>query len=229
MFFKLTLSLFFCLSRGSASSIAVERRDVDPSLLSMLHLMKQIREASWPSTTPTTSRSCLSEVQHRFEVGFLISYFPAYPWISAAAAQHTGVGGRLWVEARSRVLEAIRSTAARNPGFRIAITGHSLGGAIASLAAAELRNNGYNVDLYTFGAPRVGDDALSTYITNQAGGNYRVTHYNDPVPRVPPMLVGYAHISPEYYISTPDLAPVTTADIRLIPSILTSWGFVIHF
>ncbi|KAH7231464.1 Alpha/Beta hydrolase protein [Fusarium solani] len=130
--------------------------------------------------------------------------------------------GSASVRTRSRVLEAIRSTAARNPGFRIAITGHSLGGAIASLAAAELRNNGYNVDLYTFGAPRVGDDALSTYITNQAGGNYRVTHYNDPVPRVPPMLVGYAHISPEYYISTPDLAPVTTADIRVCPGIRNS-------
>ncbi|KAH7115385.1 Alpha/Beta hydrolase protein [Dactylonectria estremocensis] len=124
-----------------------------------------------------------------------------------------------WVDARDRVLQAIRTAAARNPGFRITITGHSLGGAIASLAAAELRNNGYNVALYTFGAPRFGDDALSTYITNQAGGNYRVTHYNDPVPRVPPMLVGYAHISPEYYVSTPDLAPVTTADIRVCPGI----------
>jgi hypothetical protein len=33
------------------------------------------------------------------------------------------------------------------------------------------------------------------------------------------MFVGYAHISPEYYISTPGLAPVTTADIRVCTGI----------
>lgn len=52
-----------------------------------------------------------------------------------------------WVDARDRVLQAIRAAVARNPGFRVAVTGHSMGGSIASLAAAELRNNGYNVAL----------------------------------------------------------------------------------
>jgi len=38
------------------------------------------------------------------------------------------------------------------------VTGHSLGGAIATLAVAELISKGIQVDnLYTFGSPRVGD------------------------------------------------------------------------
>lgn len=69
---------------------------------------------------------------------------------------------------------------------------------MATLAAADLRNSGYDVVLvslnlkltsgynslttvqYTYGAPRIGPAALSDYITAQ-GNNYRVTHLNDPV------------------------------------------------
>ena len=35
------------------------------------------------------------------------------------------------------------------------VTGHSLGGAMANLAAVDLVNAGYPVDLITFGVPRV--------------------------------------------------------------------------
>lgn len=64
--------------------------------------------------------------------------------------------------------------------------GHSLGGALASLAAdwVKLRYR-KPVNLYTFGAPRVG---LSGYATNSTFGVdkiYRCTHGADPVPNVP--------------------------------------------
>jgi len=57
----------------------------------------------------------------------------------------------------------------------------------------------------SFGQPRIGDQTTSQYITNQApaqGNNYRITHTNDPVPRLPFQAMGYEHISPEYYISS---------------------------
>lgn len=54
---------------------------------------------------------------------------------------------RSWLEARPRILTAIKEAAAQNPGYGIVATGHSLGGAIATLAAANLRNSGYNVAL----------------------------------------------------------------------------------
>jgi alpha-beta hydrolase superfamily lysophospholipase len=133
--------------------------------------------------------------------------------ICKGCTAHSGFW-RSWVDARDGVLTAVKSASNSHPGYKVAATGHSLGGAIATLAAAQLRNDGYNVTLYTFGAPRIASSTLSSYITNQAGGNYRITHWNDPVPRVPPTLMNYVHISPEYYINRPSLLPVSAGDIK---------------
>lgn len=89
-----------------------------------------------------------------------------------------------WLEARDRVLATLKATAASHPSYKVVVVGHSLGGAIAAIAAAELRNGGYPNELYTYGAPRIGKSTVSTYITNQ-GGNFRVTHYDDPVSAYP--------------------------------------------
>lgn len=82
-----------------------------------------------------------------------------------------------WLDARDRVLAAVEQTHTNYTNYQVVVTGHSSGGAVAALAAAQLRNKGYTVALYTFGAPRVAGNALSNYITNQPGGNYRVTHW----------------------------------------------------
>ena len=41
----------------------------------------------------------------------------------------------------------VRAAQAQHPYFLTVIIGHSLGGAIATYAAAELRDRGYSVDL----------------------------------------------------------------------------------
>lgn len=68
------------------------------------------------------------------------------------------------------------------------ITGHSLGGALATMAAASLHENGINVaGLYTFGQPRVGDLTFSRQLDkNLAGKVFRFVNNNDVVPHVPP-------------------------------------------
>ncbi|KAF1945087.1 alpha/beta-hydrolase [Clathrospora elynae] len=119
-----------------------------------------------------------------------------------------------WTDARDRVLPAVKQTYAAFPTYKISVTGHSLGAAIATLAAAGLRNVGYTVALYNFGSPRIGGSNINAYISNQPGGNYRVTHWNDPVPRLPLLTMGYVHISPEYYINKPNRQDVQTGDIR---------------
>ncbi|KUI53627.1 Lipase [Cytospora mali] len=88
------------------------------------------------------------------------------------------------------------------PKYDIIVTGHSLGGAVASILGAYLREMFLKVDIYTFGSPRIGNAALVKYVYNQPGKTYRITHYNDVVPRLPPMFwpFCYRHTAPEYWL-----------------------------
>ena len=62
------------------------------------------------------------------------------------------------------------------------ITGHSLGGALATLATWYISGEKLAA-CYTFGAPRVGDDKLLNYFRTPI---YRIVNGADPVPFVPP-------------------------------------------
>ncbi|KAF2274020.1 alpha/beta-hydrolase, partial [Westerdykella ornata] len=130
-----------------------------------------------------------------------------------------------YLEAQQLVLNAVNTARSRYPTFKVVAVGHSLGGALASLAAADLRSRGIKVDLYTYGAPKVGFSSLANYLTSTANGNtYRVTHKNDPVPRLPPALLGYRHSSPEYYISSGNDVPVTKNDVNVYTGLLNLGG-----
>lgn len=59
----------------------------------------------------------------------------------------------------------------------------------------------------------MGNPALAQYVSNQPGGNYRVTHYNDPVPHAPLITMGFQHITPEYYISAGNGKTVTASGV----------------
>lgn len=120
-----------------------------------------------------------------------------------------------WVDARPGVLAAIKKASASAPTYKIVASGHSLGGAIATLATAQLRNEKRDVALYTFGAPRVAGSKLSEYISAQPGGNFRVTNWNDPVPRLPPFFLDYTHITPEYYINRQTGLAAAFGDIKI--------------
>lgn len=61
------------------------------------------------------------------------------------------------------------------------ISGHSLGGALATLCFARIQGA---AGLYVFGAPRVGDQEFVDLLINRSV--WRIEHGRDPIPMVPP-------------------------------------------
>ena len=85
-------------------------------------------------------------------------------------------------------LDAILAT--RSSDQKLWLTGHSLGGALATLAAAHA---GADVvqGLYTYGSPRVGDAVFASILPQR--GYLRLIHRDDWVPLIPPEALGYVH------------------------------------
>lgn len=81
---------------------------------------------------------------------------------------------------------------------RLALAGHSLGAAIATIASFDLRSAmGYHVEAtWAFGKPRIGNAEFANSFVAAATAQgisppiWRVVHYRDPIPRAPPHFPG---------------------------------------
>ena len=122
-----------------------------------------------------------------------------------------------WGDVKSNTMAAVKSAKAAYPSYSIILTGHSLGGAVATIAAAYLRKAGYACDIYSYGSPRVGNEAFVNFVDTQAGAHYRVTHTDDPIPRFPGRILGFYHTRPEFWLSTGSATTTSYAlsDIRV--------------
>ncbi len=100
-----------------------------------------------------------------------------------------------WNLAKGFVNPQIQALRALHRDAPIYITGHSLGGAIAAVSAADIKTTFGNIAaLYTFGEPRVGNAEFAAYFPSVIASN-RVIHYADLVPHVPPSSFGFQHES----------------------------------
>lgn len=75
------------------------------------------------------------------------------------------------------------------------LTGHSLGAALATLAASVLRPT----FLFTLGSPRVGDPTFAATLAGIDGA--RIVDCCDAVTQLPPEVPAYTHIRPPTYIT----------------------------
>lgn len=135
-------------------------------------------------------------------------------------AIYQGYYGTLRYYIRRQVIGALQW----NPTYSVLVTGHSMGGAMAQLAATDLQTQidryGFSprplVHLYTFGALRVGNKAYAAWAMNLLDNapHFHVTHARDPVPRMPPLTgwLGFFHVPYEIYYPGDDTTYRTCDD-----------------
>lgn len=110
---------------------------------------------------------------------------------------------------------ACRHTLCRNvPKDRpVLLTGHSRGGAIATLAAAWMRDQGYSIaGVETFGSPRVGDAKFVAYYDKMLHSvTKRHVRCCDIVAKLPELWRGYRHVSGEVYHNADGDVPASSS------------------
>jgi hypothetical protein len=82
---------------------------------------------------------------------------------------------------------------------RVTVLGHSLGGAMAILAAVDLKRNygRASVDVCTVGGPRTGKIDFRRSFNAEIARCYRLTNQFDIVPHVPTFITGWNHVGEE--------------------------------
>jgi len=99
--------------------------------------------------------------------------------VPSGASVHTGFLGAYNVAA-NEVLSLVAGQLKSYPSYKVVVTGHSLGGAVASLAAVSIKSAHPNValKLYTYGQPRTGNAAFASYVESKIGVSniYRAVH-----------------------------------------------------
>ncbi len=103
-----------------------------------------------------------------------------------------------------------------DPTIPCYVTGHSLGGAIAVLAAFDLARNfeGFRqqIQMYSYASPRVGDPNFAQSFNNLVPNSYRVVNYADSTWLLPPTQLNesvYLHVGQAWSFinQTGDLNP----------------------
>ncbi|XP_046858556.1 mono- and diacylglycerol lipase-like [Xenia sp. Carnegie-2017] len=114
---------------------------------------------------------------------------------------------------RDEMLKKVNNFYQEHPK-KVLVTGYSLGGAMATLAAVDLVNARYTVDLITFGSSRVGNEEFAKYVDRIVTGlNLRVTYRGDSNTIFP--FTGYWHVGQEIHCIGRNKCHVYPAEVDL--------------
>ncbi|KAM7467072.1 hypothetical protein LguiB_014634 [Lonicera macranthoides] len=111
-----------------------------------------------------------------------------YPGVSDAMVHHGFYYAYHNTTMRPEVLSSIERAKKLYGDLKIMVTGHSMGGAMASFCGLDLTVNckAKNVQVMTFGQPRIGNAAFASYYSQLVPNTIRVTNEHDVVPHLPP-------------------------------------------
>ncbi|KAF7971186.1 hypothetical protein HWV62_21860 [Athelia sp. TMB] len=154
----------------------------------------------------------------------------AFPGVPLDVLVHNGFLGQQQLSAPA-ILKAVQSTMSKYSAKKVTLIGHSLGAAIALLDSVYLplhlpKSTVFKTVL--FGLPRVGNPAFADYVDSVAHVNH-LNNKEDPVPTLPPRLLGFQHPSGEIHITDSNVYenctgqenPSTLCELGDVPSFLS--------
>ncbi|EAS04944.1 lipase family protein (macronuclear) [Tetrahymena thermophila SB210] len=113
---------------------------------------------------------------------------------------------RTFTDLSDQLFKNLQEMLIKYPNSQIIITGHSLGGAVATIAAVEIQDyllqqnkNDLISEFYTFGQPRVGNQEFVDYFNSIFPFALRIVNNKDIVVRLPMRIFGYSHIGTEIW------------------------------
>ena len=125
---------------------------------------------------------------------------------------------------RPKIISAL--TPRLSHGQRLHFPGHSLGGALATLAGWDLAHTGNPGGIYTFGSPRVFGRSSSKRADEIFSGRYfRVVNSNDIIPRIPRLFRRNLGWLPGWFPWMPTTRPLRHCGRHVL---LTEDGFALH-
>lgn len=94
-----------------------------------------------------------------------------------------------YLSLRNEIVDHLKDLALRHPTANVIVTGHSLGGGAATIAAFDLAITAgldRHISLYTFGSPRVGSpEFVNKFLASPNLNNFRIVNQYDVVPTMP--------------------------------------------
>jgi hypothetical protein len=124
----------------------------------------------------------------------------------------------MW-KAMDSVYDTLVKEVAVQGGFkskRVYVTGHSLGGALATLCGIRLQKDGLGKPIvYSFGSPRVGNARFRDVCDDLALTVHRWVYKNDIVPMLPSALIlGYRHVGLIHNVTRGGLVKLNDSEMR---------------
>ncbi|KAL7178087.1 hypothetical protein ACSBR2_031274 [Camellia fascicularis] len=121
-----------------------------------------------------------------------------YPGMPDAMVHHGFYFAYHNTTVRPGVVNAVKRAKQLYGDIDIMVTGHSMGGAMAVFCGLDLKVNheARNVQVMTFGQPRIGNAAFASYYSQLVPNTIRVTNDHDIVPHLPPY---YPHFAQKTY------------------------------
>ncbi|PVF97009.1 alpha/beta-hydrolase [Serendipita vermifera] len=158
------------------SSIVVVYQGTDP-----FKLVPLLQDANFFLTTPPQS---------------------LFPGLPSGAQVHNGFL-QAFTYSQNSVFQAVQQASTTYNTKKITLIGHSMGAAIATIAASSLKlrlGSAYTFKVVGYGKPRVGNPAWSNWVNSNVPDKKRINNKDDPVPILPGRFMGFAGDEGEIHI-----------------------------